>query len=345
MHYGKYVYSKLWGVPTIMPIPNPNQAIGNVYGFSTLDYAKLNALYDCKLHVTLLSEWSGSLMTKNYPSKYKNNLHCFWLIKPRSKQLVLTFKAVDIESSSDCSKDYIKVYDGDTKTSRVLLDKSCGNVTLPLLIASGNLMLIEFVSDSSITAPGFTASYFVVTCGGTFTTKTGEFSSPFYPENYRAHTECSWTIVAPRSHKIILEFKDFDLENSTECAYDYVTIRDGGTKEDLIKGKYCGSQKIHPFSSTGNSMMVSFVTDGKRSKKGFLANYTMFGDEKLEDPSTSKDGPKLNDTSKSSTLHNLMNGYVKPWTFLFCIIMDLTLGYTDNMISVFVGLILWHLNR
>nr|XP_014344695.1 PREDICTED: astacin-like metalloendopeptidase isoform X2 [Latimeria chalumnae] len=172
MHYGKYAFSKTHGKPTIVPIPNPNQIIGQVDGFTTLDYAKLNTLYDCKMCVTVLSEWSGSLMTLNYPSKYMSNSNCFWLIRTQRKQIQLTFRAVEIESSSGCSKDYIKVYDGDSKTSRVLLNKSCGNVKLPLLIGSGNLMLIEFVSDRSITAPGFMASYSVGRCGGTLTTKT-----------------------------------------------------------------------------------------------------------------------------------------------------------------------------
>lgn len=74
-------------------------------------------------------------------------------------QIFLQFEAFDLQHSSDCSSDYIKIYNGNSKSSPVLLDKYCGKGPLPSLVASGSTMLVEFASDESITATGFRASY------------------------------------------------------------------------------------------------------------------------------------------------------------------------------------------
>lgn len=74
-------------------------------------------------------------------------------------KIFLQFEAFDLQPSPDCSSDYIKIYNGNSKNSPILLDKYCGKGPLPSLVASGSTMLVEFASDESITATGFRASY------------------------------------------------------------------------------------------------------------------------------------------------------------------------------------------
>ncbi|XP_060695148.1 hatching enzyme 1.2-like [Hemiscyllium ocellatum] len=47
MHYGKYVFSKGYGLPTILPKPNRTVLIGQIRGLSELDVIKINRLYNC----------------------------------------------------------------------------------------------------------------------------------------------------------------------------------------------------------------------------------------------------------------------------------------------------------
>nr|XP_014352462.1 PREDICTED: astacin-like metalloendopeptidase isoform X2 [Latimeria chalumnae] len=275
MHYGRYSFSKARGLPTMVPIPNPDQVIGQQYGFSDMDYRKLKTLYECKVCSTLLPDWAGHFTSANYPSPYPENSNCVWIIRTQRKRVRLNFLKFRVESSKNCSKDYVKVYDGYSNTSLLLLDKTCGRNRPPMLIASANIMMIEFVSDNKISKYGFVATYKTGTCGETLFNMTGGFSSPSYPSNYPRSNDCYWTIIAPKGYTISLEMQDFKLEFSFDCEFDYVSIRDGGNKISPIKGKYCGMQSVPTFNSTESSVLVHFSSDSSGRNKGFLATYVM----------------------------------------------------------------------
>uniref|UniRef100_A0A8C4UK75 Metalloendopeptidase n=1 Tax=Falco tinnunculus TaxID=100819 RepID=A0A8C4UK75_FALTI len=159
MHYGAYDFSSSPGKQTIVPVPDPSIPIGQREGLSNLDVAKINKLYKCNRCSSVLLKSKGSFSSVNHPSPYPNNSNCLWLIRIRQSKIFLQFEDFDLQPSSDCSSDYIKIYNGNSKNSPVLLDKYCGKGPLPSLVASGSTMLVEFASDESITLPGFVMSY------------------------------------------------------------------------------------------------------------------------------------------------------------------------------------------
>lgn len=63
-----------------------------------------------------------------------------------------------------------------------------------------------------------------VGCGGVFTTPTGNIYSPNYPNNYPHSTNCEWNITVAQFQTVQITFKEFDLENSTSCVYDYIMV-------------------------------------------------------------------------------------------------------------------------
>lgn len=53
---------------------------------------------------------TGTLMSKNFPENYPHNTDCEWLISVEaSKRVVLTFQDFDVESSTNCTYDYVAV--------------------------------------------------------------------------------------------------------------------------------------------------------------------------------------------------------------------------------------------
>ncbi|NXO00385.1 ASTL metalloendopeptidase, partial [Rhinopomastus cyanomelas] len=159
MHYGPYTFSNTSGKATIVPIPDGSVNIGQRQGLSNLDVAKINKLYNCSRCSTILDLPSGSLSSANHPRNYSDNTNCVWLIRTRSRKISLHFQAFELQRSRGCQSDYVKVYDGSSRSSDVLLDKTCGSKAPSDVVSSGNLMLVEFVTDGAGTAPGFQANF------------------------------------------------------------------------------------------------------------------------------------------------------------------------------------------
>ncbi|KAG8438260.1 hypothetical protein GDO86_008814 [Hymenochirus boettgeri] len=280
MHYAANVYSNTSGKNTIIPTPNPNVPIGGGYGLSNLDIAKINKVYSCNNPCsTLMSDPNGIVMSDNYPLFYSNNANCVWLIRTSSGQVSLNFNSFNVQTSTNCISDYIKIYDGATKSSPPILHRTCGTDLPPNVISSTNRMLLEFVSDGSIVETGFKASYTTVKCGGTFYTSSRvNITSPNYPNNYLPSVDCLYLITAPPSFKVSLTMNKFFLERCTaSCSCDYLSIYDGSSTSATTLGqnvKNCGAAIFPTLVSTGNSMLLKFHTDQSGQATGFSASYT-----------------------------------------------------------------------
>lgn len=74
-------------------------------------------------------------------------------------QISLHFQSFELQTTRGCQGDYVKVYDGSSKSSAVLMDKTCGSKLPSDVVASGNLMLVEFITDGADTASGFQAIF------------------------------------------------------------------------------------------------------------------------------------------------------------------------------------------
>ncbi|XP_071972597.1 embryonic protein UVS.2-like [Engystomops pustulosus] len=270
MHYESWAFSNTSGQLTIVPKRNPNVRIGQRDGISVLDVAKINRLYQCNVCATLHNKDSGILTSANYPSAYPHGANCVWLIRTPSGQVSLNFDAFDLQSSPNCKSDYVKIYDGPSKRSPVLLDKTCGTGQIPPIVGTTNQLLVEFSSDSSVAGVGFKASYSSVRCGGTFYTPNRVFTSPGHPKNYPPNLDCIYNITAPVGKKVQLAITDLELEDGRWCQYDRVEVTDG-----IIEyGPACGNERFPVLTSLGNNMVLRFASDKAEEYKGFKASYT-----------------------------------------------------------------------
>uniref|UniRef100_A0A8C4WMX5 Metalloendopeptidase n=1 Tax=Gopherus evgoodei TaxID=1825980 RepID=A0A8C4WMX5_9SAUR len=168
MHYHRFAFSN---------------TSGKRFGLSNLDVAKINKLYKCGIHSTLLSNVTGSFSSTIYRSSYPKNTNSVWLIRIPANKIFLQFNSLYIQSSSDCASNYILVYDGGSRRDTVFLNKLCRPKHLPSVVSSGNMMLVDLVSDGTA-LPKFKASY-----------SSGKSPQLFGMSNYQTGRACFSTVL------------------------------------------------------------------------------------------------------------------------------------------------------
>ncbi|CAG0921876.1 unnamed protein product [Notodromas monacha] len=185
---------------------------------------------DCS---SFLTDLTGEFSSPNYPGDYPNNAICTWEIEvPEGYRIRLTFPEFRLETSSECHKDFVEIYDGND----FLL--FCGREKPPPVDSVANVMSVMFISDDAIHAGDkFLAEYVAfqgelttsdptgspqvntdsstttttirsTTEGGgggdyncSMTLDVGDplvfsfFSTPNYPAAFPAGTKCRWEII------------------------------------------------------------------------------------------------------------------------------------------------------
>ena len=116
---------------------------------------------------------SGEIKSPSYPNRYPPNLNCIWQIQVTAgHQVTATYRDIDIEPSSRCIKDYVRLQNGASASSPVL-NTYCARA-LPAQISyvsSGNTMRVTFKSDSSGNGRGLRLIYNQTLQGITYTLK------------------------------------------------------------------------------------------------------------------------------------------------------------------------------
>ncbi|XP_070574235.1 uncharacterized protein [Ptychodera flava] len=101
------------------------------------------------------------LTSPNYPNEYPSDVSCRWVINvdtssPWAYRIVLNILDVGLEGA--CSYDGIKITDGDSETSRTILE-ICDSVNPGSVTSTGSSIFIRFYSDTSVQDRGFRISY------------------------------------------------------------------------------------------------------------------------------------------------------------------------------------------
>ncbi|XP_076628821.1 cubilin [Colletes latitarsis] len=220
---------------------------------------------------------TGTISLPTHTSTYRENMECDWRIQmPHGERIQITWSKFELEDSTSCEFDYVKIFDGPTSDSP-LLGRFCGTTIPPTIRSTSNALLVIFKSDWMLGMGGFTFAYNII-CGGVFTASSGTFHSPMYPNSYHHSRICTYEIEQPAGMRIALSITDLDIEgiNPPECFFDFLEIFDGDSENSANLATLCGNKEnlIEPYYSTHNFMFLKFSTDGSVSGRGFMANYT-----------------------------------------------------------------------
>ncbi|XP_069815839.1 cubilin [Dendropsophus ebraccatus] len=228
-----------------------------------------------------LSGPNGTFTSPGYPMKYPNGRECIWHISTSpGSSIHITILDFDIEYHETCNYDVLEVYGGPEVSSprlaQLCAPRTPGN---PLQVSStGNAVTVRFKTDKHVNGKGFSAAWREVPggCGGVFQAPSGEIHSPNYPRPYDDNTECSWLITVDPTHRVFLNFTDFELESSfffSLCSHDSVTVYDGESSEAALLATLCGSQIPGTITSSQNSMYVRLRSDSSTRHRGFSARF------------------------------------------------------------------------
>ncbi|XP_055335662.1 cubilin-like [Paramacrobiotus metropolitanus] len=210
---------------------------------------------------------------------YRHNSNCTWTITVEPNEVVwLKFLTFQLEHQANCNYDYVEVRDpAAVGNKNGTLARLCGKDVPSAFTSLSNRLVVSFVSDNSVAFGGFIAIYTAIeeskVCGGELRQASGTIKSPGYPEDYPTFSSCVWTITAQDGNQIVMNITDLDLEKHEDCHADYLEIRNGGSENSPLFGRYCGKTGPIIIKSHTNKMFIRFISDRFRNAKGFKASY------------------------------------------------------------------------
>lgn len=98
-----------------------------------------------------------------------------------------------------------------------------------------------------------------------------------YPDSYAEQ----WILIVPEGRQVQIDFDIFELEESENCKFDYIEIREVDPKTDegetgpILTGRLCGSTMPSAIQSAGNMVWVQFASNNNATTvyKGFRASF------------------------------------------------------------------------
>ncbi|XP_070690743.1 suppressor of tumorigenicity 14 protein homolog [Pempheris klunzingeri] len=224
-------------------------------------------------------ETAKNFSSPGYPRGYPPRSRCQWQIRASENNAIfVSFPFFHIED--DCSDDFVSIYDSLSPDDSQAITEKCGQrpPSNPLeVVSSGNIMLINLITDSVVQRSGFIAVFKAIpksqvkTCGGVLSNNEGIFTSPLHPSFYPPAMDCKWTIKVPTGKKVRVKFTVFRMKEPgvdiRVCHKDYVEVM--GTK-------YCGEMSSLALTSSTNVLEVTFHSDESYTDKGFRAEYRAY---------------------------------------------------------------------
>jgi hypothetical protein len=103
----------------------------------------------------------------------------------------------------------------------------------------------------------------------TYNAHMGKLDDGSKTQQYLNNTDCMWKIKLPAPGRVALKFDAMDVAEN-----DYVYVYDGETTSSRLIGRYSGTFLPDSIYSTGNSMLIHFISNNEGTAQGWQAGYS-----------------------------------------------------------------------
>ncbi|XP_037817925.1 cubilin homolog [Lucilia sericata] len=254
-------FSILWNTTTNKPI-DTNATLDKCHSEQSIKVHRFNAI---------------RVVSPGYPKGYEHGLRCDWIFKPFNpiEHVAVALIDVDLETTGDCSADYLKISTSVDLVSWHKNEQLCNGSSVskmshgtPFKWVHGTPHIkLDFVTDMSINRTGFLAKV-VAKCGSNMTDSVGFIGGNMLHDfNDGPNTQCLWHVnVKPGKRirvqidypKVALNKEDFDEECNT-----HVLLYDGvDDHAPLIPpGKLCYPQNVTTIhvNTSSNHLTIKYT--------------------------------------------------------------------------------------
>ncbi|XP_014254813.1 cubilin-like [Cimex lectularius] len=242
---------------------------------STANFSAIVSLSKCG--GTLLGYYA-TIKSPGFPKSYEPNTKCEWIFRNDLDMgyIVMfdTFKIANEHkncentTSSDDTFIIMNVETGENSSY-------CGNVQHKhsFKTDSSDMNIVFIAKENKLNIKDLRFSFVVYrnqrkACGDFLQFKSGDISSPGYPNSINFHT-CEWSITASPGKIVTVKIMDLDLPTSKN---NYVSFY---SRYNLLIAKLNGSQSNDTIvESPGNFMEIVLSCPRCRGYRGFSASYT-----------------------------------------------------------------------
>ncbi|XP_041351240.1 suppressor of lurcher protein 1-like [Gigantopelta aegis] len=253
---------------------------------------------------------SGRFTSPNFPKNYPRDSTCilYTFIGDVDEIIELTFLEFDMRmpTSNNVCTDFLRLFlnlDRPEVNEHNRYDlELCGNITMigrkygkKYYSASRSLILelhadgypgnytgfqgrYQFLDKNQFTIdgtkiPGTPCTYYF---DSNKNKKSGNFFSPFYPQNYKPNYSCQYHFIAGPDEKVKIVFRNIQLypsDGSCQFSKDAIKVHDGRDKSAVVIGHYCDLHNQVELMSSQRYLFIQFYSDDIGERKGFAATY------------------------------------------------------------------------
>lgn len=163
--------------------------------FVLVSYAAAD-LVPCDRSRRVFTESWGVITDGPSGSNYTQDSHCEWLIKANGTDKFVTLSFTSM--GTECSYDYVFVYDGDSFRSP-LLGSFSGNTEPQQVVAKSGFMLVLLYSDTNYVLDGFRAEFFVTDCPNNCSRNGMCYRNQCFCDSDWGGLDCSRRLVTSKS--------------------------------------------------------------------------------------------------------------------------------------------------